>query len=65
MLETSQNVCIEKFDHMQQMGRFTLRDGSRTIAIGKILRLGVPKSQADAYKRNWPEKEDKPAAGGK
>jgi len=36
---------------MQQLGRFTLRDGVRTVAIGKILRLGIPKSQADAYKR--------------
>jgi peptide chain release factor subunit 3 len=61
VLETAQNICVEKFDHMQQLGRFTLRDGSRTIAIGKILRLGVPKPQAEAYRRNWAEK-DKAAA---
>ena len=51
VLEVPQNLCIERFDVMQQLGRFTLRDGTRTIAIGKVLRLGVPKSQAEAYKR--------------
>lgn len=65
ILETAQNICVEKFDHMQQMGRFTLRDGTRTVAIGKILRLGIPKSMADAYKKAWPEDAAaKPAAGG-
>jgi peptide chain release factor subunit 3 len=51
VLEVSQAICIEKFDHMQQLGRFTLRDGMRTVAIGKVLRLGIPKSQQDAYKK--------------
>lgn len=50
ILEVSQALCVDKFDNQQQLGRFTLRDGTRTIAIGKILRLGIPKSQADAYK---------------
>lgn len=52
VLETAQAVCVEKFDAMQQLGRFTLRDGTRTIAIGKILRLGIPKSMAEVYKKS-------------
>ena len=36
---------------MQQLGRFTLRDGTRTIAIGKILKLGIPKSSQEAYRK--------------
>ena len=51
VLETSQAVCLEKFDQMPQLGRFTLRDGTRTIAIGKVLRLGIPKSEQAAYLR--------------
>ena len=35
-------ICIETFEKVQQLGRFTLRDEGRTIAIGKITR--VPKS---------------------
>jgi peptide chain release factor subunit 3 len=52
ILEVPQAICIEKFDSMQQLGRFTLRDGQRTIAIGKVLRLGIPKGQVEAYKKS-------------
>jgi len=31
-------VSLEKFETIQQMGRFTLRDESKTIAIGKVLK---------------------------
>ena len=34
-------VCVEPFDVVPQLGRFTLRDEGRTIAVGKIIR--VPK----------------------
>jgi len=34
---TSKNpLCLEKYDTMPQLGRFTLRDEGRTIATGKI-----------------------------
>ena len=49
ILEVSQAVCVEKFDALPQLGRFTLRDGTRTIAIGKVLRLGIPKADQAAY----------------
>nr|XP_027199766.1 eukaryotic peptide chain release factor GTP-binding subunit ERF3A-like [Dermatophagoides pteronyssinus] len=32
-------VCMEPFSKFQQMGRFTLRDEGKTIAIGKVLRI--------------------------
>ncbi|XP_077980483.1 eukaryotic peptide chain release factor GTP-binding subunit ERF3A-like [Glandiceps talaboti] len=38
-LETSGVICIETFQEFQQMGRFTLRDEGKTIAIGKVLKL--------------------------
>jgi peptide chain release factor subunit 3 len=34
-------ICVEPFDVTPQLGRFTLRDEGRTIAIGKVTR--VPK----------------------
>jgi peptide chain release factor subunit 3 len=35
-------ICAELFSVVPQLGRFTLRDEGRTIAIGKIVKL--PKS---------------------
>ena len=32
-------ICMEPFAQFQHMGRFTLRDEGKTIAIGKILRV--------------------------
>ena len=36
LVETDQAVCIEKFADYPQLGRFTLRDEGKTIAIGKV-----------------------------
>lgn len=38
-LETNQLICAETYDKFQQLGRFTLRDEGKTIAIGKITKL--------------------------
>ncbi|KAI8325484.1 hypothetical protein GQ54DRAFT_254651 [Martensiomyces pterosporus] len=38
-LETAQPVCVERFKDFPQLGRFTLRDEGKTIAIGKIVKL--------------------------
>ncbi|XP_077862239.1 eukaryotic peptide chain release factor GTP-binding subunit ERF3A-like isoform X2 [Saccoglossus kowalevskii] len=38
-LETSGVICMETFKDFPQMGRFTLRDEGKTIAIGKVLKL--------------------------
>ncbi|XP_024515754.1 eukaryotic peptide chain release factor GTP-binding subunit ERF3A isoform X3 [Selaginella moellendorffii] len=32
-------ICIEKFQDFPQMGRFTLRDEGKTVAIGKVIKL--------------------------
>ncbi|KAI8799439.1 P-loop containing nucleoside triphosphate hydrolase protein [Cladochytrium replicatum] len=38
-LDTSQAVCLEPFKEFEQLGRFTLRDEGKTVAIGKVLKL--------------------------
>lgn len=43
-ISCEKSVCVEAFDAVPQLGRFTLRDEGRTIAIGKILR--VPKKSS-------------------
>lgn len=48
-IAVEKQICIELFEKVPQLGRFTLRDEGRTIAIGKITR--VPKS----LKENAPE----------
>ncbi|KAG0271578.1 translation termination factor GTPase eRF3 [Linnemannia exigua] len=39
MIETAGPLCVETFADSPQMGRFTLRDEGKTIAIGKIVKL--------------------------
>ncbi|KAJ2078661.1 translation termination factor GTPase eRF3 [Coemansia sp. RSA 988] len=38
-VETAKPLCVERFKDFPQLGRFTLRDEGKTIAIGKILKL--------------------------
>jgi len=38
-------ICLEPFKKFPQMGRFTLRDEGKTIAIGKVLRIVKPKGE--------------------
>ncbi|KZT24539.1 hypothetical protein NEOLEDRAFT_1170090 [Neolentinus lepideus HHB14362 ss-1] len=39
VLETVQPVCLERFVDYPQLGRFTLRDEGKTVAIGKVTKL--------------------------
>jgi hypothetical protein len=39
LIETTQTVCLEKFTDYPQLGRFTLRDEGKTIAIGKVTKV--------------------------
>jgi len=39
LIETAAPICIERFVDHPQMGRFTLRDEGKTIAIGKVTKL--------------------------
>lgn len=32
-------VCMETFDTLPQLGRFSLRDEGKTIAIGKVTKI--------------------------
>jgi peptide chain release factor subunit 3 len=39
LLETSAPICLERFSDYPQLGRFTLRDEGKTVAIGKVTKL--------------------------
>ncbi|PWZ02022.1 hypothetical protein BCV70DRAFT_157692 [Testicularia cyperi] len=39
LVELAGPVCVERFKDYPQLGRFTLRDEGRTIAIGKVTKL--------------------------
>ncbi|CAG8577454.1 5578_t:CDS:10, partial [Dentiscutata heterogama] len=38
-LETQGPICVEAFEEYPQLGRFTLRDEGKTIAIGKVSKV--------------------------
>ncbi|KAJ3216590.1 translation termination factor GTPase eRF3 [Dinochytrium kinnereticum] len=38
-IETSAPICLEKFDEYPQLGRFTLRDEGKTVAVGRVTKL--------------------------
>jgi len=37
--QSGQAICMESFKHFPQLGRFTLRDEGRTVAVGKVLKI--------------------------
>ncbi|CAF1566079.1 unnamed protein product, partial [Rotaria sp. Silwood1] len=37
--QSGQAICMEPFKRFPQLGRFTLRNEGRTIAIGKVLEI--------------------------
>ncbi|KAG8966682.1 translation termination factor GTPase eRF3 [Tulasnella sp. 419] len=47
LIETTGLMCVEKFDDYPQLGRFTLRDEGKTVAIGKITKLIESQEIAD------------------
>ena len=38
-IAVEKSICVESFDTNPQLGRFTLRDEGRTIAIGKVTKI--------------------------
>ncbi len=32
-------LCLEKFEKLDHLGRFTLRDEERTIGFGKVMKI--------------------------
>ena len=51
-IQVEKPICAELFTNVPQLGRFTLRDEGRTIAIGKIIKLpkSLKENSADATK---------------
>lgn len=43
LIKTSNIICGEKFETYQTLGRLTLRDEGKTIAVGKILKYKLGK----------------------
>ncbi|TCD70399.1 translation termination factor GTPase eRF3 [Steccherinum ochraceum] len=39
LIETTAPICVERFADYPQLGRFTLRDEGKTVAIGKITKI--------------------------
>ncbi|KAI9451768.1 eukaryotic polypeptide chain release factor 3 [Lactarius psammicola] len=39
LIEATAPICVERFTDYPQLGRFTLRDEGKTVAIGKVTRL--------------------------
>lgn len=50
--KTENVICMETFADFPAMGRFTLRDEGRTIAIGKVLAIRHSKQQAQENAEN-------------
>lgn len=42
-LSVTKPICVEPFSTLAQLGRFTLRDGTKTIAMGKVTAVGPKK----------------------
>lgn len=36
-MQMASPICMEPFNERPQLGRFTLRDEGKTIAVGKVL----------------------------
>lgn len=53
-IQTRVPVALEKADVLPQLGRFTLRDEGRTIAVGKVLRYKPTKIATLAVPTNQP-----------
>ena len=47
-IQTRIPIALEKSDVMPQLGRFTIRDEGRTIAVGKVLRYKPAKDTGGA-----------------
>lgn len=60
-IQTRIPICLEKHEYMAQLGRFTLRDEGKTIAVGKVLRY---KPAKDMIIVGGAKEEKKAVAGG-
>ena len=74
-IQTRIPIALEQYETIPQLGRFTLRDEGRTIAVGKVIKYKPAKDTGGALavatntpaanaNKNEETKSDKPAAGG-
>jgi len=61
-ITTRMPIAIEKFDVLPQLGRFTLRDEGRTIAVGKIIKYKPHKVEASIQVAGAPKSDTKAVA---
>merc|ERR1712127_312625 len=61
-ISTRLPLAMEKFDVLPQLGRFTLRDEGRTIAVGKILKYKPHKVEARIQVAGTPASQQNNAA---
>ncbi|KAJ3196099.1 translation termination factor GTPase eRF3, partial [Irineochytrium annulatum] len=52
-IETSAPICLEKYDDLAQLGRFTLRDEGKTVAIGRVTKLIISEEHWGRQDREW------------
>merc|ERR1719261_1237730 len=52
VITLARSVTVDAFTGCQQMGRFTLRDEGKTIAIGKIIELPKTEEQKEKEKKD-------------
>ena len=45
IIQVNKPICIEKFSDVESMGRFTLRDEDRTIAVGRVIKYKPAKQE--------------------
>jgi peptide chain release factor subunit 3 len=55
-IEVLQPVCIETFKDFPQLGRFTLRDEGKTIAVGTVTRLPQARKPGEGSEKAGSEK---------
>jgi hypothetical protein len=57
-VQTRIPIALEKYETIYQMGRFTLRDEGRTIALGKILKYKPSKAKAAEEAKSASEQQN-------
>jgi hypothetical protein len=61
-ISTRLPLAMEKFEVLPQLGRFTLRDEGRTIAVGKILKYKPHKVQSSIQVASTPASQNQAQA---
>ena len=59
-IKVKSEVCLEKFDFMESLGRFTLRDEGKTIAFGEVTKIKPSQNLTAEQKAQLGVPGDKP-----